>query len=276
MNLFDLWDLEDPGASSERFRQAVREATDDADKALALTQVARALGLQGRFADARAALAEADALLPVTGKQRAQYWIEWGRIENDEHHLVEALSCFQRSLALAADAQDEYLAVDAAHMIAIVVPKEERPERAEFALSLARKAPDERTRHWSGTISNNLGWTYMESGQPENAVPCFRESLACRLAQNESTPIRLARYALGCALRASHHLEEAVFVLNEALAMGGSVGYIEEELAECLLSLGQPVQAKPLFQVAYNKLKTNADLAERDPERLSRLMEKSL
>ena len=275
MKLLDFWDFDDPAASLARFRQAVREVTDDASKALALTQVARAFGLQHRFADARAALAEADALLPVTGKQRAQYWIELGRVENDDRNPADALSCFQKSLALAAEAQDEYLAVDAAHMIAVVVPKEERPARAGFALSLARNASDERARHWVGAISNNLGWTYMESGQPEDAVKCFAESLACRLAQSEPTPIRLARYGLGCALRASHRFEEAVLVLNEALAMGGSIGYIEEELAECLLSLGQTAQAKSLFKTAYDKLRANTDLAERTPERLSRLLEKS-
>jgi tetratricopeptide (TPR) repeat protein len=162
MNLFDLWDFGDPAASLERFRPGLREAPDHTDKALALTQVARALGLRGRFVDARAALAEADPLLPVGGKERAQYWVELGRIENDEHNAGEALSCFQKSLALATDAPDEYLMVDAAHIIAIVVPMGERPEKGDFALWLARKSSDQRTRHWIGTISNNLGWTYME------------------------------------------------------------------------------------------------------------------
>ncbi len=246
------------------------------DKAFALTQKARALGVQGHFVEARASLAEADQLLPAGGKQRAQYWIELGRLENGEHNPVEALSCFKKGLALATAAHDEYLMVDAAHMIAVVVPKETQPESGEFALSLARNASDEKTRQWAGPIANNLGWTYMELGQPENAVKYFSESLAYRLTQKEPTPVRLARYALGCALRGSHHFDEAVLVLNEALAMGGSSGFIEEELAECLFSLGKTVQAKPLFQAAYNKLKANTNLGEREPERLSRLLERSL
>jgi tetratricopeptide (TPR) repeat protein len=276
MNLFDHWDFGDPVASLERFRHVAREATNDADKALALTQVARALGLQDRFMEARAALAEADLLLPASGRERAQYWIELGRVMNSEHNPAAALSCFQQSLALATDAHDEYLSVDAAHMIAIVVAKEKQPECGEFALSLARNASDKRTRHWIGPISNNLGWTYMELGQYEDAIRCFRESLAYRLTQKEDTPIRLARYALGCALRASSCFDEAVRVLNEALAMGGSIGFIEEELAECLSSLGNTAQAKPLFRIAYDKLKANTDLGEREPERLSRLLERSL
>ena len=273
VNIFDLWDSDDPAVSLERFLRNARESTDDPAKAFALTQAARAFGFQGRPLEARAVLAEADLLLPVDGNQRAQYWMELGRIENREKNSIAALSCFQKSLALASD---EYLMVDAAHMIAVVVPKEERPERGLFALSLARRASDEKARYWIGPISNNLGWTYMELGKPEKAVDYFRESLVCRLTQKDEKPIRLARYALGRALRASGHCNEAIVVLNEALAMGGSIGFIEEELAECLSSLGQTVEARPLFLIAYNKLKANTDLGEREPERLSRLLERSV
>ena len=274
MNLLDLWDWGDPVASAESFRRAAREAANSLDGALALTQMARATGLQGHFTEARALLAEADLLLPAGGKERAQYWIELGRVENADHNPGAAFSCFQQSLALATEAHEEYLMVDAAHMIAIVVPKEKQPESGEFALSLARGAADQRSRHWIGPTSNNLGWSYLELGQSEKAIPCFRESLAYRLTQNEATPIRLARYALGCALRASGRFDEAALVLKEALAMGGSIGFVEEELAECLFSLGQKAAARPLFQQAYDKLKANTDLGEREPERLARLLER--
>jgi tetratricopeptide (TPR) repeat protein len=275
MDPLDLWDFNDPAASLKRFRQLERDAIEESDKAFALTQVARALGLQGNYAEGRACLAEADRLLPALGKQRAQYWLELGRIENDEDNLSGALSCFQKSVALASNAHAEYQMVDAAHMIAIVVPKEKQPERAEFALSLARKASNEKTRYWIGPIANNLGWTYMELGQPEKAVASFREALACRLAQKDQTPIRRARYALGCALRSSRQLDEAGVVLNEALEMGGSIGFIEEELAECLFLLGKTEQSKLLYQTAYDKLRTNTDLGKRAPERLSRLLQRS-
>lgn len=51
-----LWDFDDPAGSEARFRQAADEAAD-ASLALALrTQVARALGLQGRYEEAAALL----------------------------------------------------------------------------------------------------------------------------------------------------------------------------------------------------------------------------
>lgn len=275
MDAIEPWDLRDPAASLERFRKIARDAATDVDKAFALTQVARALGLQGDCAEARAILSQADLLLPATGTHRAQYWIELGRIEREDGRTVEALSSFQQSFELATEAEDEYLAIDAAHMIAIVAPKETQIERAHFALSLARRASDEKTRRWIGSIANNLGWTYMESGRPLDAVTCFREALSVRLSQKEPTPIRLARYALGSALRGSGEINEAIQVLTEALAMGGSIGFIEEELAECLFSIGKTMESKPLFRAAYDKLKA-AGLGERDPERLSRLRERSL
>jgi tetratricopeptide (TPR) repeat protein len=252
-----------------------RDAAIDLDKASALTQIARTLGLQANSGEARAVLAEADLLLSATGQHRAQYWIELGRIEREEGHAVEALSCFQRSFELATEASDEYLAVDAAHMIAIVAPQETQIERGHFALSLARKASDEKTRGWIGSIVNNLGYTYMELGQPHDAVNCFREALSIRLSQKEETPIRLGRYALGSALRATGEINEAIQVLSEALATGGSIGFIEEELAECLSSIGKTIESKPLFRAAYDKLGAGG-LGERDPERLAQLLARSL
>jgi hypothetical protein len=109
MNPFELWDFHDPEGSLKRLRQCAGYATTDIDRALALTQVARASGLLEEFAEARAVLSEADRLLPAGGSARAQYWLELGRLENDEHNLTEALSCFQQSIALATDAGDEYL-----------------------------------------------------------------------------------------------------------------------------------------------------------------------
>ena len=61
-----LWDYDDPAASEQRFREllpAVSERGPVSLRVQLLTQIARALGLQCRFDEARAVLAEASAQL---------------------------------------------------------------------------------------------------------------------------------------------------------------------------------------------------------------------
>ena len=60
-----LWDFDDPAGSEKRFRALVEraKATGDPILAEALTQLARAQGLQRRFADADRSLDEAEAAL---------------------------------------------------------------------------------------------------------------------------------------------------------------------------------------------------------------------
>ncbi len=270
-NLFDLWDFGDPAASEVRFAAAVAEAVVDEEKGLALTQLARALGLQGKFDRARATLAEADAIIVSESVARAQYWIELGRVENSSGNPSGAMPHFARSLAMAQALRDEYLTADAAHMLAISAPPDSQPTYAEQALRLARASTDERARRWMGPILNNLGWTYMDTKQPEKALPCFRESLEFRLTQGAEAPIRVARYTVGCALRALGRCDEALAELKRAEAMGGSAGYIEEEMAECYAELGHEGEAKRYFASAFEKLSTMTDMAKSEPERLERI-----
>ncbi len=52
-----LWDFSDPAGSEQRLREAIdRAPTDSTEHAELTTQLARALGLQDRFDDARALL----------------------------------------------------------------------------------------------------------------------------------------------------------------------------------------------------------------------------
>ena len=179
------------------------------------------------------------------------------------------------ALRLAQELGEEYAAVDAAHMLAIAAPLGEQPKYGEAALELARVAKDERARRWVGPIVNNLGWAYMDLNQPANALPYFRESLEFRISQGSEAPIRVARYSLGCVLRAVGELEEALTVLHIALAMAGSAGYVEEEIGECLFALGRADEARPFFAEAHEKLLANTDLAESDPARMARILERA-
>ena len=47
----ELWDFKDPAASESRFRGAVGDASTMSEQDILMTQVARALGLQGQYAE---------------------------------------------------------------------------------------------------------------------------------------------------------------------------------------------------------------------------------
>jgi hypothetical protein len=71
-----LWDFDDPAGSEQRFR-ALAEEADEPVASRALTQVARALGLQERYADGHAVL---DGLSPTDADTRVRVALERGRL----------------------------------------------------------------------------------------------------------------------------------------------------------------------------------------------------
>jgi tetratricopeptide (TPR) repeat protein len=115
------WDYADPVGSEGRFRALLAAEPDPPTgepRAEILTQLGRALALQRRFADADAALDDADRLLADRpGRARIRSLLERGRIRRDLSETGEALDLFGRALALADAAGEEFLALDALHMI---------------------------------------------------------------------------------------------------------------------------------------------------------------
>ncbi|MBN9180191.1 MAG: hypothetical protein J0J00_06515 [Microbacterium sp.] len=98
--LDELWDFEDAAASEARLRAAA-DAASGADADELQTQVARALGLQGRFAAADAVL---DALDPAASPAvQTRVVLERGRLRNS---AGDADACTDRALAELATTDD--------------------------------------------------------------------------------------------------------------------------------------------------------------------------
>ncbi|CUR61156.1 hypothetical protein NOCA1240259 [metagenome] len=115
--LRDLWDFDDPAGSEQRFRALA----DEADEPLAsrtLTQVARALGLQERYAEGHAVL---DGLSPTDPDARVRVALERGRLLRSSGDEAAARAHFEEAAAAARSAGLEELEVDALHMVALVV-----------------------------------------------------------------------------------------------------------------------------------------------------------
>lgn len=263
------WKFDDPKESERRFRALLDDHPDSRDEIL--TQVARALGLQGRYAEAHEAL---DSIrigpeqLPIV---RVRHALELGRVLNSSEHPKEAEACFHRALQEANAHGLEFYAVDAAHMLGIVAEGDEALEWNLKTIAMIESSKDPRTRRWLGSLLNNTGWSLHDAGRYEEAHDFFLRALQFREQIGEAEPIRIARWCVARALRSLKRYEKAMQLLQELRACSESDGYVHEELGECLLAVGRVDEARLEFARAHRLLIQDAWLAEREPERLERL-----
>src|SRR5262249_12068011 len=137
-------------ASEAQFRALLPQAEQAADRGYyleLLTQIARAEGLQRKFAAAHRTLDTVAAALAAAGaRAQIRYWLERGRVFNSAGDPAEAHPLFQAAWERATQAGEEFHAVDAAHMLAIVVPPAEQLAWHQQALTQANAARDPRAR----------------------------------------------------------------------------------------------------------------------------------
>ncbi|MCO4255993.1 hypothetical protein [Pseudarthrobacter cellobiosi] len=179
-----LWNFGDPELSEQRFRDALADPTYDTyEKAELATQLGRAIGLQGRYE-------EADALLDsVDGEEEptvgVRILLERGRVLNSSGHAAMAVPLFEQAAELGDHLGEEFLAVDALHMLALA-----DSAHAELwtrsALEYASTAHDPHTRRWMVALHNNLGWTLHSAGRFNEALVEFQ--LAEQWAERAGTP----------------------------------------------------------------------------------------
>jgi len=236
-----LWNFDDPIASEGRFRAAA-DAADLTDRPILLTQLARALGLQGRYDEAARLL---DSLSGAEPELQVRVLLERGRVLKSRGAPGEARPLFEDALAAATDAGFEHLAVDALHMVAIVAPPAEQEALNRRALDLAAGADDPRARDWRASLLNNLGWSLFERGDHEAALGLFEDALAARIEQGKPGNIQVARWCIARALRALGRLNEALAIQQalaaEHAAAGTTDPYVQDELTELVAA----IQATP-------------------------------
>jgi tetratricopeptide (TPR) repeat protein len=268
VDLTELWDFDRPDVSEQRFRDALRDATGP-DALVLRTQLARALGLRRRFAEAAA---ELDAV-PDNGDPLVRTYreLERGRVLNSGGDPDGARPHFLAALAEAEAAGLDHLAADAAHMMAIVEPGEAQIPWAERALAIAGGSADPRARRWIGSVSHNLGWTLHGLGRHEEALTVWRRALAFREEQDDADALHVAQWTVARGLRSLGRHEEALAIQRDLAGRVDSDGYVQEELGELLLALGHPDEARPHFARAHAVLSPDPWLAANEPDRLARL-----
>ena len=198
-----LWEFKDPKLSEQRFRDAMADHQFDADeKAELATQLGRAIGLQGRFEEADALLDSIDAEEPTVG---IRVLLERGRVLNSSGHAAMAVPLFEQAAELGDHLGEEFLAVDALHMLAIA-DSAHAALWTRSALEYASTAHDLSTRRWMVALHNNLGWALHGTGRFTEALVEFQ--LAEQWAERAGTPVQ------------QQHAREAIQRCEQALAAG--------------------------------------------------------
>ncbi len=276
-----LWDYDNPAETEQKLRDLLPAAEKSSDKAYLLellTQIARTQGLQRKFADAHKTLDSVESALQSDMKRaRVRYLLERGRVFNSSKQPDSARPFFLDAFALAQEAHEESLAVDAAHMMAIIEPPDKQIEWNLKAMNLAEESTDPRAQKWLGSLYNNLGWTFHDIGQYDEALELFQKGAQFREAHQQPKELRIAKWCVGRCLRSLGRVSEALetqkALLNEHKVAGSSDGYVQEELGECLLLLHREAESRPYFACAFDELSKDAWMVENEAYRLNRLKE---
>ncbi len=256
-----LWDYSDPAGSETRFATLLAEAQ---------TQIARTHSLRKQFDQAHELLDTVETTLPEgPSRARLRLWLERGRTYRSAGEPQKALPFFLRAWDEGRELGEDSLAVDAAHMLAMVTEGEESVRWNEEAMALAVHSTEPKARRWVASLNNNLGWTYHDSGQYEKALECFKKAVDARREQAQPKEERIALWCVGRCLRSMGRVKEALSI-QRGLSGWGNDSYVSEELGECLLALSQPEDARPYFAQAAKLLESNDSIT---PERLARLIE---
>ncbi|MFH7526115.1 MULTISPECIES: tetratricopeptide repeat protein [Aeromonas] len=274
-----LWDYQDPAASALRFHALLPEAHAAADlqyELELLTQIARTHSLQRQFAEAHQLLDEIEPrLTDATPRARLRVLLERGRTFNSAGDKASARTLFEQAWQQGLKHKELYLAIDAAHMVAIAAPLEEQSRWHQLAMELAERSQDERVRGWLAPLYNNQGWTLFELGRLEEARQCQQKCLAWHEQHNNPAKAFIARWSLARLSRAQGLHEQAQAELTQlqadmAAAGAPEDGYVFEELGENALALDDPAAAE-YFARAWFLLSRDEWFKRQEGERLARL-----
>jgi len=283
-NFDAMWDYRNPDVTEAKFKEILpllknsAEFTYDAGyHAELLTQIARAQGLQEKFDEAHKTLDEAEKLLTENLKTaKVRYLLERGRVYNSSGVSEKAKPLFFEAWEFGTTNKLDLYAIDAAHMIGIVVLPEKQLEWSLKALDLTEKTEDKRAKGWLGPLYNNIGWTYHDLQEYEKALELFEKALKWRQEINDEYSIRIQKWNIARTFRSLGRIDEA---LEIQLALKKEFeekqleqdGYVFEELGELYLIKDNQTEAKKYFKLAFENLSKDNWLQQNEPDRLKRL-----
>ncbi len=275
-----MWDFQDPEGTEARFTEIIPIAEREGNtsyKAQLYTQIARAQGMQGKFDEAHKTLNKADALVnPTNVMSNIRILLERGRVYNTQGMPEKAKPLFVKAMDIGRMNNFDVMTIDAIHMLGIVDPPEKQIEWNLLAMSIAEESEDQRVKGWLGPLYNNIGWSYYDLGDYENAQIMFEKSLDFRESIQDQQGIRIGKWTLGHLYRIINKLDKA---LDIQLALENEIndndlpkdGFVLEELAELYAIKGEKDLARNYYKEAWEILSKDTWLKNNEPERIERL-----
>lgn len=253
-----------------------KQSLSDIDKLQLDTQIARTYSLQQNFIRAHEILDSIKDRIKIAPVVELRYLLERGRCYNSAGKKSEALELFIKAWDIGIQNKIDGLAVDAAHMVAIAETNPDQQLGWNLkALELANTSDDPRAKQWRGSLYNNIGWTYFDRGNLNEALNYLKDCYQFRLEQDAS--LRDLNQAKWCVARVYREIGEQ----QKALAMQVEIfqsnqdinfadGFNFEELAELYYDLNDINQAKEFAKKALEHLLAISWVAS-DQDRIERL-----
>jgi tetratricopeptide (TPR) repeat protein len=205
-----------------------------------------------------------------------RYLLERGRTYNSAGAKEQSIPLFKEAYTKAIEHNEDFYAIDAAHMLGIAAKPQDRLYWNLKAVNLAGKTADTRAGKWLGSLYNNIGWTYHDLKDYAGALTFFEKLLAWRMDQKDERGTFIAKWTVARTYRSLDRIDEALGLQRELLdeierkELDPS-GYVFEELAECLLLQDRGIEAKAYFRNAYEILSNDIWLKANEGDRLERL-----
>jgi tetratricopeptide (TPR) repeat protein len=212
-----LWDFDDPAGSQERFADAAAGEPAPAHRASLLTQVARAQVLQDEFGAAHTTLDAVGDPARLADEPAVRALLERGRLHYFEGTPDDAVPAYRAAFDRATAAGLAGLAVDAAHMLAIVRPEAEHEEWVRVGLSLADGSADPLVPGMVAALLTNLAWCHVDNERWEQALELFERVVEIRRS-GDAASLHTAQWTRAWVLRALGRHEDALGQLRQLAA----------------------------------------------------------
>ncbi len=285
LKIGDMWDYSDPQATEKNFLEKMKEHSNSAFDVWELqTQVARALGLQGKFIKAVQILDSIQAGLEYSPVCEAKdlvgirYNLERGRILLLTEKVEDSIRYFRFALKMAMKIKADDLSIDAIKMLLRVTSINERIEFGLKGINIAIERGNENLYSSIGELATVVGQAYLANKEYQKAIEQFMHARDIFSKLIDAENARITRRSICIAQRGLGNYKEALLELRiqeEWLKKSNdSDGIIFEEIAENLLALGHN-SSSVYFCKALECFKAEGLIINMDPNRISRIRELS-